>query len=317
LKAAISIALLAVLFSRVDAGQLQAAAGHASARWLAVALLVHVAGILASTWRWRLLLDAQGIHMPARALLSSYLVAGFFNNFLPSNIGGDVVRIRDTARAAQSKTVAATIVLVDRGLGLIGLMLVAAAGATFAASAPGGGPGRIAASWLWAAFAAGAAAAAWALTATSAIGRLLGPLTLLHPQWIGERIEKLTAALVRFRARPDALAGCFTGAVAVQALLVAYYLAVAFALHLPLTVWDLAVIVPASFIVQMLPISVNGFGVREAVFSFYFTRRGLPIESALLLSLMATGLTMLFSLSGAALYVSRSHRRPPRTLEAA
>ena len=45
--------------------------------------------------------------------------------------------------------------------------------------------------------------------------------------------------------------------------------------------WDLAVIVPLSFVVQMLPVSVNGFGVREATFSFYFTRIGLPIESAL------------------------------------
>ena len=69
--------------------------------------------------------------------------------------------------------------------------------------------------------------------------------------------------------------------------------------------WDLAVIVPLSLIVQMLPVSVNGFGVREATFSFYFTRVGLPIESAVLLSLVAAGLTMLFSLSGAAVYVSR------------
>ena len=50
--------------------------------------------------------------------------------------------------------------------------------------------------------------------------------------------------------------------------------------------WDLAVIVPLSFIVQMLPVSVNGFGVREATFSFYFTRVGLSMESALLVSLV-------------------------------
>ena len=72
-----------------------------------------------------------------------------------------------------------------------------------------------------------------------------------------------------------------------------------------MTPWDLAVIVPISFVVQMLPVSVNGFGVREATFSFYFTRIGLPIESAVLLSLVAAGLIMLFSLSGAAVYASR------------
>ena len=67
---------------------------------------------------------------------------------------------------------------------------------------------------------------------------------------------------------------------------------------------------PISFVVQMLPVSVNGFGVREATFSFYFTRLGLPIESALLLSLVAPALMMLFSLTGAAVYVARGHQRP-------
>ena len=88
--------------------------------------------MLTSAWRWQLLLRAQDVRVPARTLLSSYLVAGFFNNFLPSTIGGDVVRIRDTARPAQSKTLATTVVFVDRALGLMGLVLVAALGATVA-----------------------------------------------------------------------------------------------------------------------------------------------------------------------------------------
>jgi glycosyltransferase 2 family protein len=72
--------------------------------------------------------------------------------------------------------------------------------------------------------------------------------------------------------------------------------------------WDLAVIVPLSFVVQLLPISVNGFGVREATFSFYFSRIGQPIESALLVSLVAQALVMAFSLLGAIVYISRTHR---------
>ena len=42
----------------------------------------------------------------------------------------------------------------------------------------------------------------------------------------------------------------------------------------------------------MLPVSVNGFGVREATFSFYFTRLGFPIESALIVSFLGAALTM-------------------------
>ena len=77
--------------------------------------------------------------------------------------------------------------------------------------------------------------------------------------------------------------------------------------HIQIPAAHLAVIVPVSFVVQMLPVSLNGFGVREATFSLYFTRLGLPLESALALSLVGAGLIMLFSLSGAVAYVGRGH----------
>src|SRR5207247_7107095 len=121
-------ALLALLFSLIDADGLSASARRASVPCLLVALTIYSLNVLAATWRWHLLLDAQDIRLRRRRLLGSYLVANFFNNFLPSNIGGDVIRIRDTAGAAGSKTLATTVVLVDRGLGLMGLVLVAALG---------------------------------------------------------------------------------------------------------------------------------------------------------------------------------------------
>jgi len=201
-------------------------------------------------------------------------------------------------------------VLVDRMMGLMGLVLVAALGATMAAGTAGHPSSPIWPSWLWAGFLLGAMAATPALMAPSGFSRILQPLTVIHPEWVGGRIDSITAALTRFRDRPGALAGCFGGAVFVQAMTVAFYAAVAYALRVDVTAWDLAVIVPLSFVVQMVPVSVNGFGVREATFSFYFTRLGLPIESALLLSLGATALVMFISLSGAAVYVARGRHDP-------
>ena len=64
---------------------------------------------------------------------------------------------------------------------------------------------------------------------------------------------------------------------------------------------------PLAGVVQMIPLSINGFGVREAMYSLYFTRIGLPIEAAILLSLTSTALVMLYSLTGAAVYVGRGH----------
>ena len=297
--------MLAILFSKIDAGRLWATAKRASLVWLAAALSVYLVNVMASIWRWRLLLDAQEVDVPARTLLGSFLVALFFNNFLPSNIGGDVIRIRDTARPAGSKTLATIVVLTDRVIGLMGLVLVAALGATMAAAAAGHGPAPIWPTWLWVGFLIATALSAPVVLAPAGVGRILQPLTVFHPEWVGGRIEHVTAALARFRDRPAALASCFGGAVFVQTATVTFYVAVAYALAIHVTAWDLAVIVPISFIVQILPVSVNGFGVREATFSFYFTRLGLPIESALLVSLTGTALIMLFSLSGAAVYVAR------------
>jgi hypothetical protein len=84
---------------------------------------------------------------------------------------------------------------------------------------------------------------------------------------------------------------------------------VAYALHVSVPLSDLGVIVPISFVVQLLPVSVNGFGVREATFSLYFQKIGQPIAAALMLSLVSQALIMLFSVTGAAVYVSRSHAR--------
>lgn len=304
LKAAVSLGLLWILLSRVDLARLWAVAREASLPWLITALALYFAMILASAWRWGMLLKAQGIALKFRSLVSSFLVATFFNNFLPSNIGGDVVRITDTAPAAGSKTLATTVVLIDRGIGLLGLVLMAAIGATAGprlADATGG----LGASVLWAGFGVAAVIATPALLMPRGLARLLAPLRILHPEWVDERIGRLTTALARFREAPGALGACFAGAIFVQAVLVGFYLAIAHSMQIPVGFAELAVIVPVSFVVQMLPVSMNGFGVREATFGFYFRLLGLPLESALLVSFTGAALIMLFSLSGGITYLGR------------
>jgi uncharacterized protein (TIRG00374 family) len=307
LKLVVSLGLLILLFSRTDLGSLWHSVRSASLPWVLAALGLYLVQMLVSTWRWGVLLVPQGIDVGHRRLLSSYLVATFFNNFLPSNIGGDVIRIRDTAGPAQSRTLAATVVLFDRGIGLMGLVLVAAMGASAAAGADGARAVPVLPSWLWATFLLAALVSAPVVIAPAGVGRLLQPLTVFHPEWVGRRIARITEALARFRERPASLLNAFAGAVLVQALLVLFYAAVARSLNIPISIWHMAVIVPVSFVVQMVPVSVNGFGVREATFSFYFSRLGLPLESAMALSLGSTALVMLFSLSGAAVYVARHH----------
>ena len=279
LKVIVSVGLLWNLFSRVDVSRLWSVARQASPLWLGAALLLYLAMVLASAVRWDVLLRAQHVQLPFAFLTQSLLVATFFNNFLPSNIGGDVVRISDTAKAAGSKTAATTVVLIDRGIGLLGLALMAAIGATLMQRMAVGPVGpRV----LWAGFGLGAMIATPALLMPETVAKLLQPLKVFHAQWVDERINKLTYALTRFKETPAAVATCFVGAVAVQAILVLFYVAIARSMQIPIGFAELAVIVPVSFILQMIPLSVNGFGVREATFGFYFQGLGLPLESALL-----------------------------------
>jgi uncharacterized membrane protein YbhN (UPF0104 family) len=286
----------------VDLARLWSVARQASLAWLALALALYLLMVLASVLRWRILLRAQHVRLSFGFLTQSFMVATFFNNFLPSNIGGDVVRITDTAKAAGSKTLATTVVLIDRGLGLLGLALMAATGASLVQRMSVGpvGPGL-----LWAGFGLGAIIATPALLMPEAVGRLLQPLRVFHQDWVDTRIERLTDALTRFKETPAALAACFAGAVMVQGILVAFYLAIARSMNIPIGFAELAVIAPVSFIVQMVPVSVNGFGVREATFGFYFTRLGLPLESALLVSFVGAGLVLLISGLGGVIYASR------------
>lgn len=315
IKLAVSVGLLSILFANVDLAKTWAVARTASVPWLGAALVLYFAMFLLSAWRWGILLRAQHTSVPFGALLSSFLVGSFFNNFLPSNIGGDVVRIRDTSRAAGSKTVATTVVLVDRGLGLLGLILVAAIGASAAAAA--GERGRaIGPGMLWLTFAAGVALVVVVVAAPAALARLLRPLERLHRDWVRERVTRLTTALDRFRDVPGALALCFTGGVLVQVMLVIFYATTARALAIPIALSHLAVLVPLSFLMQMLPVSVNGFGVREATFTVYFARLGLPAEAALALSLVAAALILVFSLSGALVYLTRRRQGSGKGLRA-
>jgi uncharacterized membrane protein YbhN (UPF0104 family) len=311
LKLAVSLGLLLVLFARTDSASLWQSVKRASLPWVLAALGVYLLQMFVSTWRWKLLLGAQGVRVRGQWLLGSYLVAAFFNNFLPSNIGGDVIRIRDTSRPARSKTLAAAVVLAARCLGLLGLALVAATGATAAVSLGGSRAVPVLPSWLWTGLAVATLVSAPVVLSPDVVGRLLQPLTIFHPEWVGGQITRITDILARFRRHPFALLHALGGAVVVQGMLVVFYAAVARSLKIPVSAAHLAVIVPLSFVVQMVPVSVNGFGVREATFSFYFTRIGLPIESAMALSLGATAVVMFFSLSGAVVYVARRHPHHP------
>lgn len=267
-----------------------------------LALAAYAATQSVAVWRWNRLLRAQHIEVEKRRLTESIWVSMFFNNFLPSNIGGDVVRIADTATAAGSKTLATTVILVDRALGLSALVIIASSGALAASVLGVHVPG---ARWLWIATALGAVAAVFVISIPQLVGHALLPVRALNRPWITERAQRLEDAVIKFRNAPSALAGAFAGALVVQITIVAFYLLTAEGLSVPLPIFLGAVLIPVSLVVQMAPVSINGFGVREAVFAFFFRRFGLPTDAAVALSLVSTGMVMGLSLVGGFFFLKR------------
>jgi uncharacterized protein (TIRG00374 family) len=298
----ISAAILYFVLRSIDLPSFWERVKGMNPTWILLAIAAFVFSQSVSVWRWKRLLHAQHIEVEARRLTESLWISLFFNNFLPSNIGGDFVRIRDTASAAGSKTLATTVILVDRVLGLTALVIVAASGAftasLFGVHVPG-------ARWLYIAAALGLVAAIFVIAMPQLVGHSLLPVRALNKPWLTERAQRLEDAVIRFRNAPNALAGAFGGALVVQITIVAFYLLTAEGLSVPLPIFLGAVLIPVSLVVQMAPVSINGFGVREAVFAFFFRRFGLPTDAAVALSLVSTGMVMGLSLVGGFFFLRR------------
>lgn len=128
LRVAVSAALIAWILRDTDLREVGAAFRDADLRYILIALCLIPLGYLSSVMRWRTLLRAQGGDASLPFLVRSLMTGIFFNNFLPSTIGGDAIRAWDTARSGVGKATALTIILVDRFVGLLALLLFAAVG---------------------------------------------------------------------------------------------------------------------------------------------------------------------------------------------
>lgn len=252
--------------------------------WVLAAMSMHGFMVAVSVWRWHLLLDAQHVRIPARRLTESFWVALFFNNFLPSNIGGDVVRIADTSKPAGWRALATMVILVDRVLGLFALLSVGAIGAMGAQSIGVDIPGTI---WIEVGALAALAGCLLLFFAPGLLNLvLLRPVRALGHPWVLERLETLQRTLARFRERPSALAGALLGAVLVQGVIVAFYALTARSLsgaaatrHGGRAGAGGAGAADGAGLDQRLR------GARSRV-SFFFARFGLGVEAAVAVSLL-------------------------------
>ena len=302
IKLVLSAGLLIYLLRSVDLHAVLRHLAEGDHPLFAVAVVVYAVVVVLSTVRWKVLLDALGGSANLRALVDSYLVSAFFANFLPSNIGGDVVRARETARAAGSHTASLTVAAMDRVVGFVALYVIAASAFLL------GGPqvrGLTGARVILLALTVGFMVSGALFVRPGLVAALIERLGLRRLPWLFDRVASVQSTLAAFRANPRAMRDSFLLSMALQFLGVSYFFVVARALRIPLDPGTCLLMVPLCTLIQALPISFNGWGVREGVYVVYFRQVGLPKESALAFSIVAAALAVLLSVSGLVVWLAR------------
>lgn len=303
LKIAVSAALVIWILSGADLAAVWLAMTNMNPTWLGLAILMQFAGPALIAWRWQGLLAVQDVRPGWRYLYISMLVSTFFRQFLPSTVGGDVIRGYDAWKAGASPGFAATSLLVDRLLGLITL-------AIFAIVALGLFPdiaGRIAGIWLWVGMGLAALLTCLGLmiapetrltqSAGHAIARLPGP--------VARKLTKIFEALGAFRGHPLAVLRGLGISVLLQINVVSFYWALGRGLGIEIGYEAFYAIVPLAIFVMMAPISINGIGLREGIFIYLFGLWSVGEVEALALAWMEYGIFLAFGLLGGAVYALR------------
>lgn len=292
LRAAVSAGLVAFFATHIDLGPIQAALARTDGGGLALAVLVVLVLVAAaSALRWLAVCRALDLAMDIRRSLELVYIGWFFNQLLPSGVGGDVVRAVRTRALGIDWSRAVHCVLLDRLLALAAMVLIVAAGWQFIPSLHADAPARHGVLVLL-----GAVVFAFSLLLVAdklplpASNRLLAAV-------VGIAASTRAVLLTRFAA-PALLASVVTHLVtALAAWLIAR------ALGLQVTLAATCVLIPLVLFVMMLPISIGGWGVREGAMIAAFGYVGVEPASAFAMSVLFGLSFVAASLPGALLWL--------------
>lgn len=279
LRIATTLGALAFILSRVDVDAVGSALVRVSPVAFLVACVSTALNLVVGSVRWRILLRAYGApHLPSLGTLTRLNYIGFFyNTCLPGGVGGDLVRgaASQEAFGESGGMGAGAVVLVDRVLGLVGLLLVVAITATFF-PLPGAESAHVTA------IALGGVAVSALAVAGIAVGRSLAPKLPIRLAVLAKRLPRIVhwgpfgVAILLSLVTQTGVA--WTGHVIVQSLAPT------------ITLMNSLVVVPLAMATTFLPFLVGGTGAREAVFAQLYGPLGVPEADA-----TAAGLLIWFS----------------------
>ena len=220
-----------------------------------------------SAWRWRKLMQPQGINLPFSKCLALTFVGQFYSSFLPGITGGDLVKIVYTARLIGSKTKSTVTILLDRVIGLIALAVIAGIAA---ACQIGQDPAM-----LWLALGIGAGLAALVVTSiiyfSHRLRRLTGLNWVLNLKAVPDFVRHADEVLHAYRGHWLILFEAFLASLITQIVVPfsAFLAGRALGMHAP--IGNYFAYVPIVLLSASIPASPpQGFGVMESLLALFF-----------------------------------------------
>jgi uncharacterized protein (TIRG00374 family) len=270
---------------------------------LLLAFSLHFVGFFVSALRWKILLKEQNVDSNLRYLIRSSIVAIFVNHLLPSTFGGDTVRAYDSYRLGKSKSNAVAVIFVDRFLGLSALMLYALVAVFFAVPIVSKVP------YLNAWISLGAIVMTviiWMIfMPPRKLPALLAELKIPFSSKLQNILEKIITAFWGFKGKRKALLQALGLSLILQANVVTYYFLIALALDFHIAYFNFFLVVPLAIFVMMMPISINGIGLRENIFFFFLGAFAIAKTEAIAFAWIEYGILLLQGVLGGIIYALR------------
>jgi glycosyltransferase 2 family protein len=277
----------------------------ADPRLLTAAAALFLFSSLVGSWLWGRLLRAQGVVIPYRKVAAYYFVGLFFNNFLPSNVGGDIARITDAARHSGRVSPVFSATLMDRLIGVmaIGFLAVIASIAALPDLKFHGIYAALAAVFLL------SVAAFLSIFHRRVLHAMEWPFRAVGAHGAAAAVGRLFDDLHGFRNQGGALLAAFVASTVVQISRIYVHYLVGLALGVRIAAGYYFLFVPILAALISLPISLNGLGVREGAAVVLFGMAGLTKEQAFAVPFVTYLVSVVISLLGGLIFLSRPPRR--------
>ncbi len=255
-------------------------------RWLLPALLVTVLQVGLSAWRWRFTAARLGIALRWSTAFTEYYLATFLNQVLPGGVTGDAARAWRHARALAQYGPAVRAVVIERASGQLVMAGVAALALVAQPALLAGLP--VGLSGVFAVVAAAAGLSGW-----------------LAWRWLARVLRPLLVDIRRALLAPGALPVQIATSVAVVATYIVVYLIAARALGVATPFTLLLPLIPIVLLAMLIPLSVSGWGFREAAAAIVWPLAGLPASEGVAIAVAYGLLVLMGSLPGAGVMVAR------------